>query len=65
MNLSELQKKMEMPVTLTLLNRDSSITITTNNSPITIDEYLEELVVPVLKAAGFHEDTINDYIERT
>ena len=35
--------------------------VTRDNPPITLSEVIEEMVIPMLLAAGYHPDSINRY----
>ena len=51
-----------MSTTLRLTNEDGTITIETHQNVDGCGEFINHLVRPILKAAGFLDSTVNDYI---
>ncbi len=49
--------------TLTLTDSYGSYTITINKIDNTLGTVVQELVKPVLLAAGYHPDSVSDYLE--
>lgn len=46
---------------ITLVDTNGGYTISLNNDFETLDEYVELLIKPVLRAAGFQEDSLDKY----
>ena len=46
---------------ITLVDTNGGYTISLNNDFETLDEYVELLIKPVLRAAGFQEDSLYKY----
>jgi hypothetical protein len=47
---------------ITLENRDGKYTVEVSDELVTISDVIDDLIRPVLLAAGFHNDTIDEYL---
>lgn len=60
-------KQMENKTTISLKNiygdREHQVTISVNYGDLEMKAFLEDLVIPLLRAVGFAEETIRDHIE--
>jgi len=50
-------------MSIVLTDSNGTYTVKLDREFVTLEEYIELLVKPVLLAAGFHPDSINRYID--
>lgn len=62
-NLWNFPRKEKGMMSIVLTDSNGTYTVKLDREFVTLEEYIELLVKPVLLAAGFHPDSINRYID--
>ena len=48
---------------ITIKHYNKTISLETENDDLTMDNLISEIIIPMLKAMGFAEKTINEYFD--